>query len=295
MLTTAELLLRADQERDRTRQVEPGMSDLGSCRRRFGYKSALTPHVNEAGSIQAAIGTAVHDLIAKVLAKYATDGDLIEYTVEFAGLKGTLDRYFAEIREVRDTKTCTRRWLEHIMLHGPEHSHLWQVACLAAGLLKIGVPVETVAIEYLVRDSGQEYTFRKPFDIQDVYDAMEWMNLVRETPIEDLPRDYEPDSEFCRGCPYGGPDGGICWKGHVPDKDLRTVLFVEHPDAGEWADRLWVERTKARDATKAAKEAAAALSAVVHAGGIPSRCGDRWLRYDGNGALRFVPNPEEVP
>src|SRR5262249_48054339 len=88
---------------------------------------------------------------------------------------------------------------------------------------------------------------------------------------------------FCLGCPYGGPDGGICWEGHVPGKDFRTVLFVEHPDAGDWADRLWDERARARDATKAAKEAAAALSAVVHAGGIPSPGEGRWARAEPRG------------
>src|SRR5215468_7236386 len=117
-LTTAELLMLADQERPRTQQIEPGMSDLGSCRRRFGYKSAGTPHINKAGSIQAAIGTAVHDLIARILTDHVQDGDLVEHTVEFAGLKGTLDRYFAEIREVCDTKTISTRWLQHVQLHG---------------------------------------------------------------------------------------------------------------------------------------------------------------------------------
>ena len=293
MLTTSELLLLADQERARTNQVEPGMSDLGSCRRRFGYKLALTPHVNRRGSIQAAVGSAIHDLIALVLLKYVKDGDLIEFTVEYAGLKGTLDRYFREEKRVVDTKTTSARWAEHIKLHGPDHSHVWQVACPAAGLLKIGMPVETVAIEYLVRDSGREFIVEKPFDVQDVRDALEWAQSIRDTPVDDLPRDYEPDSEMCLGCPYGGVDGGICWEGHVTGKDLRTVLYAELPDGEYWSDLLFEKRQEAREATTAAKRAAAALTAVVNEGGVPTKVGNRWLRIDGNGALRFVPPPED--
>src|SRR5215831_15611485 len=179
MLTTAQLLLLADQRRPRTRQLDIGPSDLGSCRRRTGYKLARTPHVNKAGSVQAAIGSAVHDLIALVMEEVRQDGDLIEHPVEFLGVKGRLDRYDAETFTVRDTKTTSRRWLDHIRLHGPEHSHIWQVHWYGAGCVQAGMRVENVAIEYLCRDTGEEYIWQQPFSPQHLKDAIEWLKLVR--------------------------------------------------------------------------------------------------------------------
>lgn len=295
MKTTAELLLLADQQRPRTQQVQIGFSDLGGCRKRAGYKLALTPHVNTAGSIQAAIGTGVHDLVAKVLAEQVEDGDLVEHQVSFAGITGRLDRYEAATRTVRDTKTTSARWLEHIKLHGAEDGHWWQVSCYAAGLIEQGTPVEYVAIEYLARDTGEEYVLSKPFDpAHDVRDALLWLRNVRDTPLDALPRDYDPDSQYCRGCPYGGLDGGICWEGHIPGRDLRSVLYAEDPDAGKWAQKLWEARQN--KAAHAADEAQAkgALSAIVDPGGIPTKCGEHWLRYDARGALKFVSGPREI-
>lgn len=296
MKTTAQLLLEADKQRPRTQQVEIGMSDLGGCRKRAGYKLALTPHVNQAGSIQAAIGTAVHDLIERMLAGMVEPGDLVEHEVTFAGIVGHLDRYEAASRTVRDTKTTSARWLEHIKLHGAEDGHWWQVACNAAGLIQQGIPVEYVAIEYLARDTGEEYVVSKPFDPADVRDALQWLKNVRDTPLDALPRDYDPDSQYCRGCPYGGLDGGLCWEGHIPGRDLRSVLYVEDPDAGKWAQQLWEARygASAVERKRAETDAKGALSAIVDPGGVPTRCGAHWLRYDAAGRLRFVSEPRET-
>jgi CRISPR/Cas system-associated exonuclease Cas4 (RecB family) len=294
MPTTAELLLLADQRRPRSKQVAIGFSDLGTCRRRTGYKLAMTPHVNAAGNIQAAIGTAVHDAIAGVMEDIKQDGDLVEHYVQFAGIWGKLDRYEAATRTVTDTKTTSSRWCEHIRLHGPEHSHVWQVSCYAAALIKEGTPVDKVRIEYLCRDTGEEYVWEKPLDPQDVKDALNWLRVIRDSELDMLPRDYDPDSVYCRGCPYGGMDGGICWEGHIPGRDLRSVLYVEDPDAGKWADALWEARQDGKEATARASRAKGALSAVVHPGGVPTKCGDRWLMYDTRGTLRFVSGPRPV-
>src|SRR5260370_15235913 len=59
--STAELLLAADWERPRSKQPGLGMSDLGGCRRRAGYQLQGYPHEKPSGSVQAVIGTAVHD------------------------------------------------------------------------------------------------------------------------------------------------------------------------------------------------------------------------------------------
>lgn len=266
MKTTSQLLLLADQRRPRTQQREIGFSDLGSCRKRTGYKLAGTEPVNQLGSIQAVIGSAVHDMVANIMRQVAEPGDLVEHQVTFAGIKGHLDRYEAATETVVDTKTTSSRWLEHIKLHGPEFSHLWQVSCYCAGLIAAGVPAKRIRIEYLARDTGEEWIWPGPDGVllnpRNVRDAMQWLEAVRDADLDMLPRDHEPDSAFCLGCPFGGPDGGICWEGHVPERDRRTVLYVENPDAAEWATKLWAARQRKKAAETDENTAKAALDAI---------------------------------
>lgn len=266
MKTTSELLLMADQRRPRTQQREIGFSDLGSCRKRTGYKLAGVEPVNPLGNIQAVIGSAVHDMVAAIMREVAEPGDLVEHEVSFAGIKGHLDRYEAATETVVDTKTTSSRWLEHIKLHGPEFDHLWQVSCYCAGLITSGVPAKRIRIEYLARDTGEEWIWPGPDGVllnpRNVRDAMEWLEAVRQADLDMLPRDHEPDSAFCLGCPFGGADGGICWEGHVPERDRRSVLFVENPDAAAWAAKLWDARQIAKAAKKDEDQAKGALDAI---------------------------------
>lgn len=300
MTSTAALLLAADRERPRSLQRGIGISDLGSCRRRTGYKLAGTAPVNTTGSVQAVIGSAVHDAVARALTDRAEPGDLVEQEVTLAGIVGHLDRYESKTRCVVDVKTTSTRWLEHIHLHGPEHSHLWQVSCYAAALALKGTPVERIRIDYLCRDTGEEYQWPDEvgavFTTRHVRDAFEWLSEVRSAvdsgSVDWLPRDYEPDSVFCQGCPFGGPDGGICWDGYVGERDMRSVLYVEDPDAARWAEELWQARRDADAAKKRAGRAKGALDAIRPDDGETVRCGDRYLRWTAAG-LRFVPAPRK--
>lgn len=294
MTTTSALLLLADQQRPRTQQVGIGMSDLGSCRKRTGYKLAGVQPVNPVGSVQAVMGSAIHDMVASIMNAVAKPGDLVEHEVTFAGITGHVDRYEADEQKCVDTKTTSARWMEHVKLHGPEHGQVWQVSCYAAALTKLGYPVKTVQLDFLARDTGEEYVWSKRFDPRDVRDALAWLKAVRDADLDMLPRDHDPESVFCRGCPYGGFDGGICWAGHVPDRDLRSVLYVEDPDAQKWADQLWTAREDKKDAAEREAQARGALTAVVHPGGQSTKVGDRWLRLTANNQMKFVSGPREI-
>jgi hypothetical protein len=269
MPSTSELLLMADRRRPRTLQKEIGMSDLGSCRRKVGYKLAGTEPVNPSGSVQAAMGSAIHDLIADTIAGLNLPGIVAEQEVRIAGLLGHFDREEDDL--MVDVKTTSSRWLEHIKLHGPEHGHLWQVSCYAAARILQGSKVKRVRIDYLARDTGEEYQWPSPegapFNPRHVRDAFEWLENVRRTDVDMLPRDNDPDSVFCQGCPFGGPDGGICWEGYVPERHLRSVQFVEDPDAAKWAEKLWDARERKRAAEKDESEAKQVLDAIRPDGG----------------------------
>lgn len=290
MTTTSELLLAWDQRRARTLQREIGMSDLGGCRRRAGYRLAGVEPSNSSSSVQAVLGTAIHEAIGSVMAEYAEPGDLVEHEVRFAGILGHLDRYESASQTVVDVKTTSSRWLEHIKLHGPDYPHRWQVSVYGAALAVEGREVKRVRLDYIARDTGEEWPWESRLDTRDVRDAMQWLKLVQETPLEMLPRDYEPDSVFCQHCPFLD----ICWEGAVPNRSPLSVLYIEDPDAEKWASELWQARLDEKAAKKRAKVAAGALDAIRPDDGGRVQVGERTLDFRSNG-LYFVSGNSRQP
>jgi CRISPR/Cas system-associated exonuclease Cas4 (RecB family) len=256
--TTSELLLRWDRQRARSKQVELGISEIGGCRRRAGYRLHQVEPSNAGGSVQAAMGSAIHGVVAGAMSEVAEPGDLVEHGVTFAGLKGTLDRYEAATQTVVDLKTTSARWMEHLKIHGPDENQRYQVNSYGAALIKQGKPVRRVRIEFLARDTGEEWTWEGPFDTQAVRDALTWLKNVRETPLEMLPRDYSPESPFCHSCRFAD----ICWPYGLEGREARKVLYVEDPDAQKWADQLWEARETRKAAEKREAEAKGALEAL---------------------------------
>lgn len=261
--TTAELLLEWDQRRPRSRQRQLGMSEVGGCRRRAGYRIAGTEPSNASGSVQAVMGTAVHAAVESVYAEMQAAGlipagDLVEHEVTFAGILGHLDRWIEADATLVDTKTTSDRWLQHIKVHGPSRDHVWQTHLYAAALIAQGKPVRRIVIDYLARDTGNDHQAVIEFRPAVVGEALEWLDTVRSTPLVYLNRDYEPDSSFCEHCPFRD----TCWAGGVAERDPRSVLYIEEPDAAKWADQLWRAREAKAAATALEAEAKGALDAL---------------------------------
>ncbi|WP_433465736.1 CRISPR-associated protein Cas4 [Spirillospora sp. CA-128828] len=259
--TTADLLLEWDRRRPRSLQTEFGMSELGGCRRRAGYRFAGVAPTDAAGSVQAVMGTVLHEAVADVLRQMQAEGliptdALIEHEVTFAGLLGHLDLFIEP--EVTDTKSTSQRNLDKLRVNGPYRSHLWQTHAYAAALIAEGRTVRRINIDYVARDTGKEWRWSGPFEARHVKDALTWVTEVRQTELEFLPRDYDPTGPFCKGCPFFT----VCWDGHVIDRDERSVLFVEDPDAAEWVDKLTDARARKRQAEADEKTAKGALDAL---------------------------------
>lgn len=260
--STAELLLRADRERERSRQRSLGMSSLGGCRRRAGYELAGYEHGSVSGSVQAVLGTAAHEAVDAALRSMRDDGlipadSLINEEVTFAGITGHPDLYVRPL--LRDTKTVGYQvQLEKYRLSGPPRQHRWQVMTYAAALITTGRPVQAVQLDYIARDSGKTWMWTSPFVYGDVADAMAWLANVRETPLDWLARDYAPDSLFCRHCPFRE----VCWAGHTPGRDPRSVLMSDNTDAARWAEQLEQARAAKKDAEEKEAEAKGALDAL---------------------------------
>lgn len=269
--STAELLLLWDAQRARTLQKELGMSALGGCRRHAGYILAGEEPSKRTGSVRAVLGTAVHDAVGAVLRQMRDEGvipadSVIEEEVHFGGVLGHPDLYVRPV--LRDTKTLGyQAQLDKIKVDGPKRNHRWQIMTYAAALITMGLPVERVQLDYIARDSGLTWMWEGDFDLQDVKDAMAWLQNVRETPLEWLSRDFAPDSETCKGCQFAP----VCWEGHVIDRDERSVLFVEDPDAAGWAARLEDARARKHQAEDDEKLAKGVLDALRPNTKAPSR------------------------
>lgn len=278
-----------DSMRPRSKQIEPGPSDLGSCRRRVGYKLAGQEPDNDAGSIQAALGTAIHEKLAEIIRELNRDGWLVEHKVSFLGMEGTVDLYAD--KTVVDWKTTSENGLRSIRLHGPYLSHLWQITWYALALIKAGYEVTTVRINYIGRDSGQEVVYEGPVNLQYARESMEWLHQVKSTPLESLSRDYAPDSVFCKGCNYLN----ACWGGAVPDRDPRSVLYEDN--GKELVDELIKVRTERKKLEGREKTLKGTLDATRPDDGSVVVFRDTYgnevaIQWRGaNNSLYVVPNP----
>jgi hypothetical protein len=182
---------------------------------------------------------------------------IIEEEVRFGGVVGHPDLYVDGL--LRDTKTVGFGvQLESYRVKGPPKQHRWQVMTYGAALIVAGHPVERVQLDYIARDSGNTWMWESEFNYDDVADAMQWLDNVRETELDMLSRDYAPDSVFCKHCPFSE----ICWEGHAAGRDERSILLIEDGDAVKWAAQLEVARAAKREAEAMEAQAKGALDAL---------------------------------
>lgn len=252
---TADLLLDYDQTRPRSLQRELGWSDVGGCRKRAGFWLAGVEPTDTSGSLPAAMGTLIHDGAAKARAK-ARPHALIEHEVRFAGILGHLDWY--EDPELGDLKTTSQRQLDRYMADGPDRDQIWQINGYAAGMIRQGHTVHRLVLDFLARDTGNTWQWTGQPDPQQVRDALAWVDGVRSVPLDMLGRDHKPTSARCQGCPFRTP----CWDGAVTDRDPRSVIYAESPDAVAWAEQLRQAKADKSDAQKREDEAKGVLDAL---------------------------------
>lgn len=258
--TATEMLEAWDALRPRSMQDELGISNLGGCRRAAGYRLRGYPAEppGPGARMKMILGTAIHGALAEAARAALGDEALIEDTeVRFAGVPGHPDLIHGGICVDFKTRGFAVQ-LENVRRHGPPRQHRWQVNLYAAALIRQGRPVHTVRLDYIDRGSGEEYVWEAPFSMADVRDAMAWLENVRTAPLEALPRDYAPDSAYCASCPYFR----ACWGRGVPDRDPRSILFLEDPDAEKWLRQLAAAREAKTAAEADEAEAKGALDAL---------------------------------
>lgn len=305
MTATSALILLGDQIEARARGGELSMSGVGGCRKRAGFQIHGYEPDNEVSSVVAALGSAAHRTINAACAALNREGDLSEVPVEYAGLTGHIDRYEKwdylsdgtrlEAHRVVDVKTTSARWLESIQVHGIPESHRFQTALYGAGLIQGGTAVKTLRIDYIVRDTGQEWQAERHFDVKEVRSALEWVRFCTESPFDLLPRDYEPDSTICLSCPFFNR----CWEGYVPNRDKRSVLLAEGAKPAAMAEELFLLRKQLAQMNKRASELKGALDGLRPDDSmVVVQAGEWYIKWtagdmDGKGQqLRFTAPPQ---
>jgi hypothetical protein len=210
----------------------------------------------EFNGIQAVIGTAVHEAVAQAARLLIPGAHAESLEVQFGGLLGHPDIWVDGTVIDLKTKGYTLQ-VENIRRLGPPQQELWQISCYAAGLILAGYPTHTLRLNYVARDSGEEYVYEQPFDVDVVGEAMAWLEQVRTAEVVALPRDYRPDSGHCQSCPYFER----CWE--TPrGSDSRAVLFRDNPDAGRWARQLEDAGGRKKAAEEDLADAKGALDAL---------------------------------
>lgn len=198
----------------RSRQRAVGPSEIGGCRRRVWHRIQNTPATNlDTLSMAAWMGTAIHTALEKRISRYDPFQKryLLEIEVEHDGLRGHVDCYDIENREVIDWKTTTKKGLTGF----PSQQQVWQVQVYGWLLSANGRGVKDVTLIGIPRDGNETHIkiHTEPYDPAVAQEAIAWLEDVRAS---DVPPEPEKPARFCRdycqfydatgerGCPSRG-------------------------------------------------------------------------------------------
>jgi hypothetical protein len=247
----------------------PRVSDFGSCRRSVWYREAppdgFTPDPAQYDR-QAALGTILHAAAATArAARYPWRWYEYELTIPGLDKPGRVDEYDPVLGVVSDLKTGgTRKW-DRIGEDGPDGSVWGQVLIYGLALDAAGLPVRTVRIMVVNRDTGAEEHYVRDYDPAAARAALD--ELVELATALDFgvvpPRDgYGPSTDWqCRSCFARSH----CWNVAAAAEAARspesyTVLGADPDDESiVWAAEQFLAAKAARSAADEAYEVAKAL------------------------------------
>lgn len=201
-------LVNTERWTPRGKQTSVGPSEIKGCRRRTWHRLEGTPQCNEDTLILPAwMGTALHkDLERRLILRdpfrerYET-----EVRVEHNGMRGHVDVYDREAREVIDWKSSTKSSLRDF----PSEQQITQVQLYGYLLTANGRPVDTVTLVAIPRDGNETHlkSYSEPYDPAVAEAGLAWLEDVKSR-IE--PPEPEKPRRFCQGyCPYYDASGTV--------------------------------------------------------------------------------------
>lgn len=246
----------------------PAPSDAGACRRQLWYRDhghTLPDYVpnREIDERRAALGSIVHRA-AQEAGEARYPWRRYEMRVDVPGLErgGRIDCYDPVIGEVTDDKTAGRAKWAMFGDEGPTDAAWEQVAIYGYALLMLDMPVRSLRIVAINRDTGAEEHFHREFDpafgLASLDKLLEVATVLEAGVMP--PRDgFGPKHWMCEWCPALAH----CWNVDAAAKVGRSpesyTLLGPTPDdpsivwAGREAMTAAAERLKWEKREKRAK------------------------------------------
>lgn len=254
----------------------PRVSDVGSCRRAVWYRESppdgFVPDPRQYQR-QAALGTIIHAKAAEARAmRYPWRHYEFEVAIPGLDKKGRIDEYDPILGEVIDDKTVGARKWDFVGDDGPAETAWSQGLLYGLALEEMDLPIQSVRIIVINRDTGAEEHFRRPYDPAAARKVLD--DLIELATMLDLgvvpPRDGTgPGTDWqCRACSALSH----CWNldaaaatGRLPES--YTLLGGEPTDETiAWAaEQLMLTRVDLK-AAKAAESSAKDLVEGIEPG-----------------------------
>jgi hypothetical protein len=206
----------------RSLQRSIGPSEIGTpCSRRIGYKLLNHPEQEKPPNWLATIGTGAHMWLESAFDGYnlehapLLDGQerfYIETKVSVGEangveVKGCCDLYDRVTHTVVDHKTVGPTQLVKYKRHGPGEQYRIQAHLYGRGWQRAGLPVSTVMIAFLPRNSplADAYIWHEPYDEQVALDGLQRLagiSLVTEALGDDALPLLPTADAWCPHCPF---------------------------------------------------------------------------------------------
>ena len=192
-----------DAQRDRSLQVDIGPSAVGDCKRRVFLNITQAPKVNQTEKLAAIMGTFIHAGIAEAIKREDPFGDnfMIEQEFKVEGLRGHVDLYIKDAKQIVDWKTTKVKSLRYF----PSLQQRLQVQLYGYLVSENGYPVENVSLVAIARDGGAEdiREHTEPYDPEMAKQGLEWISNLQEMAANGEIPEPEKDVFFCRSyCDY---------------------------------------------------------------------------------------------
>ena len=192
-----------DAQRDRSLQVDIGPSAVGDCKRRVFLNITQAPKVNQTEKLAAIMGTFIHAGIAEAIKREDPFGDnfMIEQEFKVEGLRGHVDLYIKDAKQIVDWKTTKVTSLRYF----PSLQQRLQVQLYGYLVSENGYPVENVSLVAIARDGGAEdiREHTEPYDPEMAKQGLEWISNLQEMAANGEIPEPEKDVFFCQSyCDY---------------------------------------------------------------------------------------------
>ncbi len=255
--TFLKVIIDADNDRDRSKQTEIGVSQLGGCKRQVWHQLQGAEKTNETLRLAAWMGTAIHNEIERSFKK-AIDKGLVDSGVllekRFEASNGlppaTIDFYDPVSKTITDWKTIKLSGIPYFgKLQQRYQVHTYAYICIQHGL-----EVENVQLFGIPRDGTENDlvdTWIEPYDESIALEALAWLAEVEL--LTEAPEPERDPVTFCKD--YCDFYGSLC-QGIVNVKGATRQPITDA--IASKAAKDYKEALAQENAAKAVKEAAKA-------------------------------------